>query len=116
MAADLLTNYTKNAKQKFEFYKYADTLNLAYKFNIGKTFTNIYIIPEEKKIVYEDKDCPICKNVKLPRKLKGIMYCNFIAGIFAELTKQGGYNTTCKEVKCKASGDDTCTYELTLTE
>ncbi len=95
----------------FTLYK---TYNLAYKFFIGREWSNILVIKEQNKIVFEDFNCPICKGVSLEEPLKGLKYCNIIGGIYTYAAQARGFNAECHEVLCKAGNHECCRYELTL--
>jgi len=115
MGRRMLTKYAERiGKHAIEFYEFSKTYNFAYYFYTGKSFDKIYVIPEEKKIVYEDYNCPLCKGISLPDEFKGLKFCNSVDGIFTEVCIMRGFEAESWETKCKASGDECCRHELRL--
>ncbi|MBS7248033.1 MAG: hypothetical protein QXN15_09700 [Candidatus Jordarchaeales archaeon] len=111
----MLAKYAERVgKHAIEFYEFSKTYNLAYYFYLGKSYDKIYVVPEEKKIVFEDYDCPVCRGVLLPDELKGVRLCNIIDGIYTEVCTVRGFDAESWETKCKASGDECCRHELRL--
>ncbi|MEM1885760.1 MAG: hypothetical protein QXZ24_09195, partial [Candidatus Jordarchaeales archaeon] len=116
--ARMLAKYAEHVgKHAVEFYEFSKTYNFAYYFYLGKTYDKIYIIPEEKKIVFEDYNCPLCKGILAPKEIRDkVRLCVTVDGIYTEVCKLRGFNAESWETKCKAAGDECCRHELKLIE
>lgn len=115
MAPKLLARFHDSvSKHAASFKEFKDTLNLAYKYNFGKVFTKVTYINDEggERILYEDKDCPLCRGVTLSPEYKDLKYCNTIAGVFLEVLTLRGFEGIGREIQCKASGAESCMTEI----
>jgi hypothetical protein len=115
MAPKLLARFADRVgKHAASFKEFKDTLNLAYKFNFGKEFDKVTYIndSEGERILYEDKDCPICRGITLSPEYKDLLYCNYIAGVFLEVLTLRGFEGIGRQIQCKASGGKTCVTEI----
>lgn len=115
MAPKLLARFADSVgKHAASFKEFKDTLNLAYKYNFGKEFDKVTYINDNdgERILYEDKDCPICRGVALAPEYKDLKYCNTVAGVFLEVLTLRGFEGIGREIQCKTSGGQSCITEI----
>jgi predicted hydrocarbon binding protein len=115
MAPKLLARFAdKVGKHASSFKEFKDTLNLAYKYNFGKEFDKVSYINDEngERIIYEDKDCPLCRGISLSSEYKDLKYCNTLAGVFLEVLTLRGFEGIGREIQCKAAGGQACVTEI----
>jgi len=113
MAETLLFEYSdKIGQHAATFAEFTETLKLATKVMLGVTFSKAYYDPQERKIVYVYKDCPICEGVTLSEKYRGLKFCNTLSGVFQHVLTLRGFTGECEEVKCRTWGDEACVFEL----
>ncbi|WXG44800.1 MAG: hypothetical protein WED04_12355 [Promethearchaeati archaeon SRVP18_Atabeyarchaeia-1] len=115
MAPKLLARFHDSvAKHAASFKEFKDTLNLAYKYNFGKEFDKVTYIndAEGERIIFEDKDCPMCRGVTLAPEYKDLKYCNSIAGVFLEVLTLRGFEGIGREIQCRTSGGQSCVTEI----
>jgi len=114
--ARMLAKYAEHiGKHAVEFYEFSKTYNFAYYFYTGKTYDKIIIVPEERKIVFEDYNCPLCRGILAPKEIRDkVRLCIAVDGIYTEVCKLRGFNAESWETKCRAAGDECCRHELKL--
>jgi len=115
LAPKLLARFhDKVGQHAAEFKEFKNTLNLAYKYNFGKEFDKITYLNDGdgERILYEDKDCPLCRGITLSPELKDLKYCNTLAGVFLEVLTLRGFEGIGREIQCKAAGAPSCLTEI----
>ena len=102
------------AKHATSFKEFKDTLNLSYKWTFGKEFEKVTYLNDEngERILYEDKDCPLCRGMTLAPEFKDLKYCNSVSGVFLEVLTLRGYEGIGREIQCRAAGAPSCITEI----
>jgi predicted hydrocarbon binding protein len=115
LAPKLLARFADSVgKHAASFKEFKDTLNLAYKYNYGHEFTKVTYLNDEngERILYQDKNCPVCGGVTLSSEFKDLKYCNSLSGVFLEVLTLRGFEGIGREIQCTAAGAESCIWEI----
>ncbi len=108
----LLMDYAERIrKHAAAFHEFASTLQLAYKVNSGREFTNVWISEDKNTIKFSDENCVLCQGVQIT-DMPGLQYCNLISGVFKAVLDLRGFKGDTYQESCRALGDEVCTWTI----